>query len=185
MVSFHYGNSIRDSGAAFGNGAVTLHRLHSGHENLPLYLDSDGFYSVKGPALHMRHNGYHTAHLWDNQILTPGGQSPCIPSQLCQLPIDTPNELPPPPSSSSATISLPAPSPRSPNSIRAFSQRSYTCNEPGCTWKSPFRTKQGLSRHHQSKHIQKRLGCPIRGCGGVGNKGVKRRDNLRVGINMG
>ena len=65
---------------------------------------------------------------------------------------------------------------------RKFAQGGYVCNEPGCPWPSPFPTKQGLNRHHEVKHLEQRLNCPIPGCESVGNRGIKRKDNLRAHV---
>ncbi|KAG0637826.1 hypothetical protein HOY80DRAFT_970795, partial [Tuber brumale] len=54
----------------------------------------------------------------------------------------------------------------------------HFCNETGCAWKSPFPTKQGLHRHREVKHLNKRVDCPIPGCEKVGDKGIRRKDNL-------
>ncbi|PUU74680.1 hypothetical protein B9Z19DRAFT_1132800 [Tuber borchii] len=49
------------------------------------------------------------------------------------------------------------------------------------------KTKQGLIRHREVKHLQKRLDCRIPGCKSVGNGGIKRKDNLApiCGISIG
>ncbi|KAG0637824.1 hypothetical protein HOY80DRAFT_1138016 [Tuber brumale] len=57
-------------------------------------------------------------------------------------------------------------------------RKSYLCGKPGCTWKSSFPTKQGLDRHREVKHLNIRVDCPIPGCERVGDKGIKRKDNL-------
>ena len=57
-------------------------------------------------------------------------------------------------------------------------RRGYLCHELGCTWRSSFPTKQALDRHHEVKHLNKRVDCPVQGCERVGDKGIKRKDNL-------
>ncbi|RPB00410.1 hypothetical protein L873DRAFT_1843025 [Choiromyces venosus 120613-1] len=57
-------------------------------------------------------------------------------------------------------------------------RRSFTCNEPDCTWQTPFKTKQALNRHCETKHLVERHDCPVPGCEHVGDKGIKRYDNL-------
>ena len=41
---------------------------------------------------------------------------------------------------------------------------------------------QALDRHHEVKHLNKRVDCPIPGCERVGDKGIKRKDNLPAHI---
>ncbi|KAG0640955.1 hypothetical protein HOY80DRAFT_999730 [Tuber brumale] len=42
----------------------------------------------------------------------------------------------------------------------------------------PFKTKQALNRHYEVIHLGERLDCPVLGCNNVGEKGIKRLDNL-------
>ena len=62
----------------------------------------------------------------------------------------------------------------------ACSPRSYTCNTPGCTRPTPFKTQQGLNRHYEVIHLAERIDCLFPGCENVGEKGIKRYDNLVV-----
>jgi len=57
-------------------------------------------------------------------------------------------------------------------------ERSYFCSERSCTWPSPFSTRQAWARHRESTHLNIRVDCPIPGCERVGDKGIKRKDNL-------
>jgi len=58
------------------------------------------------------------------------------------------------------------------------SRRSFTCNVPECIRETPFATRQALNRHHESVHLAQRFNCPMPGCENVGEKGIKRYDNL-------
>ncbi|KAG0640960.1 hypothetical protein HOY80DRAFT_1135610 [Tuber brumale] len=58
------------------------------------------------------------------------------------------------------------------------SHHSYTCNAPDCSRRDPFSTKQALSRHYEAIHLAERFDCPVPGCENVGEKGIKRLDNL-------
>jgi len=61
-------------------------------------------------------------------------------------------------------------------------KRGYLCSEPGCNWRSSFPTKQALDRHREVKHLGLHVDCPIPGCEKVGDKGIKRKDNLPVHV---
>ncbi|PUU74679.1 hypothetical protein B9Z19DRAFT_419184 [Tuber borchii] len=159
-----------------------LHPLPPQLENLPLYLDDDGFYSVNGPRFHANHSQHPTAHLLDNQIFKPVSQSPNTSSNPHQPPINGLNKLEIPLCTSAPCIRILAPPPQSQPNPRKFAQGEYICNEPDCAWKYPFPTKQGLTRHHEVKHLQKRFDCPIPGCESVGSRGIKRMDNLRAHV---
>ncbi|KAG0640953.1 hypothetical protein HOY80DRAFT_1135608 [Tuber brumale] len=133
--------------------------------SLPLYQDDDGFFSVLGPPLS------HT---------TPGGDEANEPAS-----ISAGNTLAYDRINISATLA--------PHTGRVFcgssrcsgnsgphicSRRSFTCNAAGCPWLDPFKTKQALNRHYEAIHLGERLDCPVLGCDNVGEKGIKRLDNL-------
>ncbi|KAG0640957.1 hypothetical protein HOY80DRAFT_1115399 [Tuber brumale] len=132
---------------------------------LPLYQDDDGFYSVLGPPLS------HT---------TPGEDQANEPANA-----NVGNTLAYDRINISATLA--------PHRGRVFcgssrcsgnsgphtcSRRSFTCNAPGCPRPDPFNTKQALNRHYEVIHLGERLDCPVPGCENVGEKGIKRLDNL-------
>ena len=156
-----------------------LHHLPPELQNLPLYPDDDGFYSVNGPEFRANHSKHPTLHLLDNQTSNPTSKSPHISSYLQTL-TNTINKFSIPLSTSlpHSTILTLSPQPRP--SLRKLPRREYVCDQPGCTWQSPFKTKQGLARHYEVKHLQKRHDCPIPGCQSVGNRGIKRKDNLHA-----
>src|SRR5437879_6261985 len=58
------------------------------------------------------------------------------------------------------------------------SRHSYACGAPDCTPRDPFRTKQALNRHYEEKHLGERVDCLVPRCENVGEKGIKRLDNL-------
>ena len=58
------------------------------------------------------------------------------------------------------------------------SPRAYTCNAPACTRLTPFKTKQALNRHYEAIHLAQRIDCPVPGCENIGERGIKRYDNL-------
>ncbi|CUS14003.1 unnamed protein product [Tuber aestivum] len=181
MTLFRFGTGIYDWGVAFADGAGTLYALPPRSETLPLYLDDDGFYSVTGPTSYMNP----TSHYLDNQPLnffSSSSHLSCQPRQPFQLPIDNFGGLGIPLCSPLPPAPLSAPHSRTRNGPRRPSQRSYACSEPGCPWPSPFKTKQSLARHHEVKHLQGRLDCPVPGCKKVGDKGIKRKDNLRIHV---
>ncbi|KAG0135507.1 hypothetical protein HOY82DRAFT_600339 [Tuber indicum] len=128
---------------------------------LPLYRDDDGFYSVIGPSLS------HT---------TPG-EDQTNESANSTLAYDRINI--------SATLRPPrekvfcGSSRCSGNSgPHTCTRQSYTCNAPDCTPWDPFKTKQALNRHYEEIHLGERFDCPVSGCENVGEKGIKRLDNL-------
>ena len=57
-------------------------------------------------------------------------------------------------------------------------RRSYTCHAPDCTRPTPFKTRQALNRHYEVIHFAERFDCLVPGCKNVGEKGIKRYDNL-------
>ena len=151
---------------------------------LPLFLDEDGFYSVNGPAFHVNYSEPPTTHLLDNQVSNPTSQSSNISFDLHQHPIVTTDELAIPfwVPESLPLIPIPAPPSQSQHSFQESPPKRYYCSEPDCTWPSPFETKQGLTRHCETTHLQKRWDCPFSGCDRVGDKGIKRKDNLRAHV---
>ncbi|KAG0637829.1 hypothetical protein HOY80DRAFT_1081879 [Tuber brumale] len=54
----------------------------------------------------------------------------------------------------------------------------FTCDAPGCSWPGTFSTKQAFNRHYLAKHHDDRVNCPVEGCVHVGDRGIKRADNL-------
>ncbi|RPA89423.1 hypothetical protein L873DRAFT_1849304 [Choiromyces venosus 120613-1] len=62
------------------------------------------------------------------------------------------------------------------------SRGSFTCDAPDCTRATPFRTKQALNRHYEMIHLDERFDCPVSGCKRVGERGIKRYDNLAVHV---
>ena len=54
----------------------------------------------------------------------------------------------------------------------------FTCAAPDCSWAGIFKTKQAFNRHYRAKHLNDRVDCPIKGCLYVGDRGIKRADNL-------
>ena len=151
-------------------------------DSLPLYAEDDGFYSVNGPAFYGNPSGHPTSNLLDNQISDPTSQSPFISPHLHQHPIMTMDELVILLYASESPLPTPIPPPSfySQQSPQTSSQKNYVCNESGCTWRPPFKTKQGLRRHREAVHLQKRYDCWFPGCERVGKKGIKRKDNLRT-----
>ena len=153
-------------------------------EGLPLFLEDDGSYSVNGPALHVNYSESPTTHLLYIQVSNPASQSSNISFDFHQHPIVTTDELAIPfwVPESLPPIPIPALSSQSQHGVQEFPQGRYFCFEPGCTRLSPFQTKQGLTRHQEGTHLQKRRDCPVPGCKRVGNKGIKRQDNLRAHV---
>ncbi|KAG0637871.1 hypothetical protein HOY80DRAFT_222924 [Tuber brumale] len=176
------GNTICDRGAAFANYFETLCPLPSELEDLPLYPDGDGFYSVNGPAFYVNHRKLPTSHTLDSPCFNPAGQIPSISSHLRQHPTNTTSESAIPPSRPPLPTPPPTTSSQSRSGPQTLPQGGYACNEPGCTWPSAFSKRQGLTRHYQAIHLQKRIDCPIPECGRVGDKGIKRKDNVRAHV---
>ncbi|KAG0637872.1 hypothetical protein HOY80DRAFT_970526 [Tuber brumale] len=171
---------LSDCAVVFTSDFGTLHLLLSEPESLPLYPDDDGFYSVNGPALHSNYSKYPTAHPLGSKTWGTGGQRLHTPSHPLQRPVDFVNESAILPRSSVPPSPPPSPSSPSPSSPETSPRRIYACQEPGCAWPSSFQTRQGLIRHHEARHLQKRLDCPFPGCKMIGNRGIKRKDNLRA-----
>ncbi|PUU74672.1 hypothetical protein B9Z19DRAFT_1110521, partial [Tuber borchii] len=121
--------------------------LPPGLGDLPLYLDNDGFRSVNGPrdfaALPLCSAVAPLSHDCSAMIETSAtvisgltGKNLCISSSHTKSYLDD-------------AIS---------SGQRAHStRRGYLCREPGCTWRASFPTKQALDRHHEVKHLNKRV----------------------------
>jgi len=60
----------------------------------------------------------------------------------------------------------------------SYAPSQLICLAPGCSSPGTFKTKQALTRHYQSKHLNDRHDCPVAGCLYVGDRGIKRADNL-------
>ncbi|RPB01319.1 hypothetical protein L873DRAFT_1803837 [Choiromyces venosus 120613-1] len=58
------------------------------------------------------------------------------------------------------------------------SRGAYTCEALGCTWPTPFKTRQALNRHIEMVHVVSCVDCPVLGCERVGENGIKRKGNL-------
>ena len=57
--------------------------------------------------------------------------------------------------------------------------KSYPCLHPGCPSRAQFTRAADLERHHKTVHfVEKKLDCPERWCGRVGDHGFTRRDHL-------
>ena len=54
----------------------------------------------------------------------------------------------------------------------------FTCKAPNRSWPGTFKTKQAFKRHYRAKHLNDRVDCPVEGCLYVGDRGIKRADNL-------
>ncbi|KAG0640958.1 hypothetical protein HOY80DRAFT_1135609, partial [Tuber brumale] len=156
-----YLHTLRDVTLVSTDATGIAQRLPAGLGPLPLYREDDGFYSVLGPLLS------HT---------TPG-EDQTNESAECTLaydPVNTSATLRPPREKVFCGLSR-----CSGNSgPHTCSCRSYTCNAPGCTPRDPFKTKQALNRHYEEIHLGERLDCPVSGCENVGERGIKRLDNL-------
>ena len=154
-------------------------------EALPLCLDHDASFSFNDPAFYVSYS-QHPSLLLDNRISNLTYQSPYVPTHLFHHPIVTADELVVPLYNSGFPPLTPilASSFYSQQSLQASPERNHVCNEPGCTWRSSFKTKNGLTRHREVMHLQKRNDCPIPGCSRVGKKGIKRKDNLRTHVRV-
>lgn len=163
--------------------------LPQGLGNLPLYPDQDGIFSVNGP-LDLTVSSSHETRApvnCDNQSTIcplstsiPGfsGQNLQVtPNRHLHHLYDNISRLVPSTTSRASCYSFLSELFCSGPQARS-KKRSYLCREPGCTWRFSFPTKQGLDRHHEVRHLDKRVDCPIPGCNKVGDKGIKRKDNL-------
>ncbi|KAG0637825.1 hypothetical protein HOY80DRAFT_1138017 [Tuber brumale] len=143
--------------------------LPAGLGDQPLYRADNGFYSVNGPldlpvlppcrtVVCVNYDDHSTIHPLTADISGHSDRNPLLPPSHRQQYLND------------HVISSGLQTP--------IESRSYLCAEPGCAWRSPFPTKQGLDRHHEVKHLNIRVDCPIPGCERVGDKGIKRKDNL-------
>ncbi|KAG0640954.1 hypothetical protein HOY80DRAFT_1040473 [Tuber brumale] len=132
---------------------------------LPLHQDDDGFHSVLGPPLSHAIPGGDQAN---ESTGTNAGDT------LAYDRVNISTTLTPPRGVASCGSSR-CPGISGPHTCF---RRSYTCTAPGCTWPTPFKTKQALDRHYEVIHLAERLGCPVPGCENVGEKGIKKYDNL-------
>ncbi|RPA90018.1 hypothetical protein L873DRAFT_1849020 [Choiromyces venosus 120613-1] len=151
---------------------------------LPLYLHDDGWRTVLGPPLSHTTAGVNQANHSTNNV-------PAVNNVNILAPIITPRDKVYCGSSRCAgnrfTISSPLlvkvyPARRltQRSGPHTCSLRSFTCNAPDCARATPFQTKQALNRHYEMIHLDERLDCPVPGCQNVGEKGIKRYDNLVV-----
>ncbi|CUS13999.1 unnamed protein product, partial [Tuber aestivum] len=146
--------------------------LPTGLGSQPLFPDDNGFFSVNGPldlttltsgtaVAPPNRDGHSTIHPLITDLSSFSGQNPrATPSRRQSLNNDLNDDVVP---SGQRTRS---------------ERRSYLCHERGCTWGSSFPTRQAFNRHREAKHLKMRVGCPIPGCDRVGDKGIKRKDNL-------
>ena len=149
---------------------------------LPLYPLGNGYYSVLGPPLSYTipedyaNESPNDALAYNNTgidltpTLTPPKDKVFCRSSKCSVNRFVSLLLYVYPSHQLTSLSGP----------HTCSPRSYTCKTPGCTRPTPFKTKQALNRHHEVIHLAERINCPFLGCENVGEKGIKRYDNLVV-----
>ncbi|PUU80018.1 hypothetical protein B9Z19DRAFT_1192157 [Tuber borchii] len=146
--------------------------LPPGLGNLPLYLDHDGYFSVNG-SLDLTVFSLHTTLA---RVSYYNESTFCfLVTDISSFSVENPHVTPNPNSDHLDTNTISRTQAR-------FERRSYHCSEPGGTWGSAFPTKQALDRHHEVKHLNLRVDCPIPGCEQVGDKGIKRKDNLPAHI---
>ena len=148
---------------------------------LPLYPLGNGYYSVLGPSLGQtipedHDNGspndtpaYNHTGIDLAPTLTPSRDkvfcgSKCSGNRFAPLPLYT----------------HPSHQLTSRSGLHTCSPRSYTCKAPSCTRPTPFKTQQALNRHYEVIHLAERIDCPFPGCENVGEKGIKRYDNLVI-----
>ena len=151
---------------------------------LPLYPLGNGYYSVLSPPLGQAILEDH-ANGSPNDALTHNNTgidlaptlTPSRDKVFCRSPKCSGNRFAPP-----STVQYIYPSHRLTlrSGPHTCSPRSYTCKTPGCTQPTPFKTKQALNRHYEVIHLAERIDCPFPGCENVGEKGIKRYDNLVV-----
>ncbi|RPB00436.1 hypothetical protein L873DRAFT_1843038 [Choiromyces venosus 120613-1] len=132
---------------------------------LPLYLHHDGWCTVLGPPL-----SHTTADV--NQDNDSPNNVPAVNNVNIFAPIITPRGKVYCGSSRCQGNSGP----------HACSRRSFTCGAADCARETPFQTKQALNRHYEMIHLDERLDCPVPGCQNVGERGIKRYDNLVVRV---
>ena len=147
---------------------------------LPLYQDGDGIFSVLGPPLGhpapedqaTRSTSHALAYspIYILANLTPPRDKVFCGSSKCSG-----NRFKPPPPAQYLYLSYRL---IWSSGLHTCSRRSYTCNAANCTQSAPFRTKQALNRHYEVTHLAERFDCQFPGCENVGEKGIKRYDNL-------
>ena len=143
---------------------------------LPLFLDNDGFYSVLGPLAHHTQASSLWTHQWCSRLQPDQYLSHRNTSQrqdllwIIQMFWKQVRPLP--------FYYRPWHRLTHRRGPHTCSRRFYTCNEPGCIRTTPFGTKQALNRHYEVVHLAERFDCPAPGCENVGEKGIKRFDNL-------
>ncbi|KAG0136235.1 hypothetical protein HOY82DRAFT_599482 [Tuber indicum] len=140
--------------------------LPAGLGDLPLYQDQNGWYSVLGSW-----NGTTDSSAIVNQVeevnpqnnvaipiapVNPSGNArPGILNIFCQYHKCSGNSGP-----------------------HTCAPRRFTCEAPNCSWTRTFKTKQAFNRHYRAMHLNDRVDCPVEGCVHVGDRGIKRADNL-------
>ena len=150
---------------------------------LPLYQDDDGFSSVLGPPL------------WNSNKAPEDQVKGSANHALAYSPVDI-SAILAPPRDNVFCLSSKCSGNRfaTPFSVLEYiypsdtltqrigphtcSRSAYACNAPDCTRRTPFRTKQALNRHYEGLHLGERFDCPVPGCENIGEKGIKRYDNL-------
>ena len=158
----------------------TAHPLPPHIGPLPLYPLGDGYYSILGPPLGHANEStndfldYSRTGIGIGITLTPPKDKIFCRSSKCSG-----NRFASP---STVLYIYPSHQLTSRSGPHTCSPRSYTCTAPGCTRPTPFKTKQALNRHYEVIHLAERIDCPFPGCENVGEKGIKRYDNLVVHI---
>ncbi|RPA90007.1 hypothetical protein L873DRAFT_1789008 [Choiromyces venosus 120613-1] len=132
---------------------------------LPLYLQDDGWCTVLGPPLSHITVGVNRDNHSTNNI-------PTVNNVGIPAPIIAPRDKVYCGSSRCVGNSGP----------HTCSSRSFTCDAPDCARATPFPTRQALNRHYEMIHLDERLDCPVPGCQNIGERGIKRYDNLVVHV---
>ena len=141
---------------------------------LPLYPLDDGYYSVLGPPLGRANEStndsldYNRTGIGITVTLTPPKDKVFCRSSKCSG-----NTFASP---STVRLSFTSTNHKK-RSTHLFLSLLQT---PGCTRPTSFKTKQALNRHFEVIHLAERIDCPFPGCENVGEKGIKRYDNLVV-----
>ena len=161
------------------NAAGIAHPLPAELGPLPLFQDEDGFYSVLGPSPchtpredHVDRPTNHT--LANNPINIPGTITPPKDKVFCGSSRCSGNRFAP----STPLYAYPSHKLTLRSGPHTCSRSSYTCNVPNCDQPRPFKTRQALNRHYEAVHLAERFDCPVPQCENVGEKGIKRYDNL-------
>ena len=159
-----------------------MHPLPAELGPLPLFQHDDGFFSVLGPPLcHAtpedqanRSTGHTLAY---SPINIPATLTPLTPrdkvfcgSFKCSGTRFVPR--------STLLSAYPSDKLTLRSGPHTCSRDSYTCNVPDCDRPTPFKTRQSLNRHYEVVHLAERFDCPVPECENVGEKGIKRYDNL-------